>query len=49
MEPWWPYVIGAVAFFYIQSYNRVARMYFESQKTLSWNDFFTKVVPVSGN
>lgn len=46
MESWWPYVIGAVAFFYIQSYNRVARMYFESGKTLSWNDFFTKVVPI---
>ena len=46
MQPWVPYVIGTVAFFYIQSYNRVAKLYFESDKTLSWEDFFTKVVPL---
>ena len=46
MEYWWPYVIGTVAFFYIQSFNRIARMYFESKKTISWNEFFTKVIPV---
>lgn len=47
MEYWYPYVIGTVAFLYIQSFNRVAKLYFESEKTLSWNDFFTKVVPVN--
>ena len=47
MEPWYPYVIGATAFFYIQSFNRIANIYFESQKTLSWNDLFTKVIPIS--
>jgi len=41
-----PYVIGTTIFLYIHSYNRVARMYLESEKTLSWNDFFTKVIPV---
>jgi len=46
MEPWYPIVIGATAFFYIQAYNRVAKMYFESGKTLDWNDFFTKIVPL---
>jgi hypothetical protein len=43
---WLPYVIGTTMFLYIHSYNRVARMYFESEKTLSWGDFLTKVVPV---
>lgn len=47
MKDWYPYVIGATAFFYIQSYNRIAKLYFESEKTLSWNDLFTKVIPVS--
>ncbi len=47
MEYWYPYVIGAVAFFYIQSFNRVAKMYFESDQTLSWNELFTKVIPIS--
>ena len=47
MESWYPYVIGTVAFFYIQSFNRVAKMYFESEKSLSWNDLFTKVIPVN--
>ena len=46
MESWYPYVIGVVAFFYIQSFNRVAKMYFESKKTLSWNEMFTKVIPI---
>ena len=46
MEYWYPYVIGTVAFFYIQSFNRIAKMYFESEKTLSWNEFLTKVVPI---
>ena len=47
MEYWYPYVIGAVAFFYIQSFNRIAKMYFESGKTLEWRDFFTVVLPIS--
>lgn len=47
MESWLPYVIGTVMFLYVQSYIRVAKMYFASEKTLSWNDFFTKVVPVA--
>lgn len=49
MEYWYPYVIGAVAFFYIQSFNRVANMYIESGQTLSWNEFFTKVIPIHSN
>jgi hypothetical protein len=47
MEPWYPFVIGTIAFFYIHSFNRNARMYLESEKTLSWRDFFTKVIPIS--
>lgn len=46
MESWYPFVIGGIAFLYIQSFNRVATMYLESEKTLSWNDFFTKVIPI---
>lgn len=29
-----PFVVGTVAFFYIKSYNRIARMYHESDRTL---------------
>jgi hypothetical protein len=47
METWYPIVIGTIAFLYIQSYNRVAKMYIQSDKTLSWNDLFTKVIPIS--
>lgn len=47
METWVPYVIGTIMFLYVQSYIRVAKMYFESEKTLSWNDLFTKVIPIS--
>ena len=46
MESWYSFVIGIVAFFYIKSFNRNAKLYLESDKTLSWNDLFTKVVPV---
>lgn len=46
METWYPFVIGVVAFFYIKSFNRNAKLYLESEKTLSWNDLFMKVVPV---
>lgn len=31
---WVPFVIGSVAFFYVKSYNRIARMYHESGRTL---------------
>jgi hypothetical protein len=46
MESWYPYVIGVVAFFYIKSFNRIAKLYFESEKTLSLNEMFTKVIPI---
>ena len=46
MESWYPFVIGTVVFFYVHSFNRIARMYIQSEKTLSWNDMFTKVIPV---
>lgn len=45
---WLPIVVGTMMFLYIKSYNRIARMYFESERSLTWNDFFTKVVPVAG-
>ena len=40
MELWYSIVIGAVAFGYIQLYNRNARKYFESDKTQSMSDVF---------
>ncbi len=46
MEPWYPFVIGAVAFFYIQSFNRIAKIHLESEKSLEWSDLFTKVIPI---
>lgn len=46
MESWYPFVIGSVIFFYIHSFNRIAKMHLESGRTLSWSDFFTKVIPV---
>ena len=49
MESWYPFVIGGIAFLYIQSFNRVAKMHLQSNNTLTWNDFFTKVVPVYTN
>lgn len=41
MEYWYPYVIGLTAFFYIQCFNRTAKLYFESGQTLSWNELVT--------
>jgi hypothetical protein len=38
MEPWYPYVIGSVAFFYIQCFNKNAKMYLDSGKTMTWYD-----------
>jgi hypothetical protein len=49
MESWYPFVIGAVAFFYIQSFNRIATMYLKNNRQLLWSDFFTKVIPIWGN
>lgn len=46
MKYWLPYVIGTTIFMYIHSYNRNARMYLESGRTLSWNEFFTKVTTI---
>ena len=39
MESWYPFVIGTVAFVYIHSFNRFAKM----EKTVSWDDILTKV------
>ena len=47
MEPWYPFVIGTVAFFYIQSFNRIANLHLDSDRTLEWSDFFTKVIPLN--
>jgi hypothetical protein len=47
MEPWYPFVIGTVAFFYIQSFNRIAKMHLESGRSLEWSDLFTKVIPLN--
>jgi len=47
MDSWYPFVIGTVMFLYIQSFNRIAKMYFESGKTIEWRDFFTVVLPLS--
>ncbi len=46
MESWYPFVIGTVIFFYIHSFNRIARIHLENERTLSWSDFFTKVIPI---
>jgi hypothetical protein len=46
MEPWYPFVIGTVIFGYIQSFNRITKIYVENGKTLEWRDFFTVVLPV---
>jgi predicted ATP-grasp superfamily ATP-dependent carboligase len=45
MEWWYSIIIGVVAFVYIQSFNRNTKMYLESGKTLSWREFFAKVIP----
>jgi hypothetical protein len=46
MESWIPFVIGSIIFFYVQIFNRVMKLYLESEKTLDWNDFLTIIVPV---
>jgi len=47
MESWYPYVIGTIIFLYIQSFNRVARIHLESNRSLEWSDFFKKVIPIN--
>lgn len=47
MESWYAIVIGTVIFLYIHSFNRVAKLYLESDKTLSINDFFTVILPIN--
>lgn len=49
MESWYAIVIGSVIFLYIHSFNRVAKMYLDSDKTLTISDFFTKIIPISIN
>lgn len=49
MESWYPFIIGTIAFFYIHSFNRIAKMHLESNRSISWNDFFTKVIPITGD
>lgn len=46
MELWYSIVIGTVIFMYIHSYNRIAKMYLESDKNLTFQDFFTKIIPI---
>ena len=40
MEPWYPFVIGTVAFLYVHSFNRI-----QKKKILTWNELFTEVIP----
>jgi hypothetical protein len=47
MESWYPFVIGTIIFLYIQSFNRIARIHLESNRGLEWNDFLTKIIPIS--
>lgn len=46
MESWYPFVIGTIIFLYIQSFNRIAKIHLESDRSLLWNDFLTKVIPI---
>lgn len=49
MEPWYSVVIGTVAFFYVHSFNRNAKLYFQNEKNLGWSDFFKVIIPVIGD
>lgn len=40
-----PVVIGTTIFCYIHSFNRVAKLYLESEKTLSLKEFLMTMVP----
>ncbi len=47
MESWYAIVIGSVIFLYIHSFNRTAKLYLESDKTLLFKDFFTTIIPIA--
>lgn len=47
MESWYAIVIGTVMFLYIHSFNRVAKMYLDSNKSIAFSDFFTTVIPLA--
>ena len=49
MEPWYSVVIGTVAFFYVHSFNRNAKLYFQSEKSLGWSDFFKVIIPLNSD
>jgi len=36
MEPWYPFVIGTVAFLYVHAFNRIIK-----NEKLTWNELFT--------
>jgi hypothetical protein len=42
MDIWYPAVLGTVIFFYITFFNRNAKMYLDSGKTMSWSEFIEK-------
>lgn len=44
MELWYSIVIGSVVFAYIHSFNRIAKMYLESNKTLTLLDVYSIVI-----
>lgn len=39
MDPWYPVILGTVIFFYITFFNRNAKLYLGSDRTLTWSDF----------
>jgi hypothetical protein len=48
METWLiSILIGLVLYAYVMCFNRVTRIYRESGYTLTWSDFFTKVLPIT--
>jgi hypothetical protein len=42
MELSYPIVIGTVIFFYIKFFNKNAKMYLESERTMTWSEFIEK-------
>jgi hypothetical protein len=49
MDLWYPVVIGSVMFFYINFFNKNAKMYLESGRTLSWDEFVEKTFKWNDN
>lgn len=47
MEWWYSIVIGIVLYVYMMTFNRVTRIYNESERTIGWSDFFTTILPVT--